>query len=159
MTPGEVHDRLAELLAELSRLAAEHKLLCGAAAPDKVAVGTARWKIAGTGRQRMDLLSDTVFPLLERRCTGPELAAVIAFRIACVAYRRRISDYVARWSTSAILAEWATYQREAEAFRQAVSGHVGREKRLLLPILRRLASEGEKAPAPLEVEAVQSVMA
>lgn len=137
MTDPDPHDRLVELQDRLVRLAAELELLCAAPVPDRGALGGTRWRIAEASRHRMELLTATIFPLLQRRCTAQECHAVDALREATIAYRRQISEYVARWPSAAILEEWKTYQGEARLLREQISARIGRERLVLLPLLRR----------------------
>lgn len=137
---AEPHDALVGLLDEMKSLAEIHLRLCSADTPDPAALGGTRWRLAAVGRKRMDLLVETVFPLLEGSCAGAESMAVSALRAGTTVYRSEVSRYVSRWPTATIVADWALYRTEAERFRSLVSGRLAVERRLLLPLLRRRCS-------------------
>lgn len=139
MSGADPHDRLADLLGDMKRLACEHRALLATAKPDIAAIGKARWRLAGASRDRMQLLMATVFPLLDVRCEAAELKVVRALRDGTTAYRGEVSRYLSRWSPASIAAEWDLYREEALAFRQMVASRLSAERCILLPPLARIA--------------------
>ena len=137
MTPSDALERLVHLHGSLERYGVEHRALCGVDAPDPVAIGRVRWRIASASLHRMDLLTGIVFPMVEHRGTGLEREAVGILRSGTSTYRGEVSKYVSRWSTSAVVADWATYRGEAKRFRAQVAARLTREHELLVPLLRR----------------------
>lgn len=131
-------DRLIGLHAELAAMAVRHRELCAASNPDMKELAAIRWRIADLGRRRMDLLTVTIFPLLEQRCVGSDGVTLRALRDATAMYRTAISVYVSRWSTSAISREWATYRTESALFHARVRERLAMERAILVPLLGKV---------------------
>lgn len=87
----------------------------------------------------MKYLHATVFPAAEAACLGGDLRLVVALRDATPTYQRAVSSYVTRWTTDAIVADWATYRKVAQPFRETILARVSQEAALFRPILRHMA--------------------
>ncbi len=106
---------------------------------DQMRCVAARWKISQASLSRRTLAARICDYFLVRSPPA-ETAALRALRDDDQALLRRSASYVAAWSNSGIAADWAGYCAASRDIRVAMHDQIGREQRVLFPLLERLAS-------------------
>lgn len=141
-----------EMRAALTRTMTEHRALCNAPTPDVAAISRSRWLISNASRQRAAWFVTTVNPLAERLADRPSGAAWLALQADMPAYRHRISSFVSRWPTEAMVKDWSGYRDDVAELRFAIAQWLRRED----VAIRALAVEQEAMAVLPPVTACQA---
>ncbi|MDR6147993.1 hypothetical protein QE363_003786 [Sphingomonas sp. SORGH_AS870] len=137
---------------ELTRVMTQHRALCGASAPDPVALSRNRWLISNVSRQRATWLTGTALPAAERLAHTPGGAGWLALQAHVPAYRQRISGFVSRWPIEAIVKDWVGYRHATAELRFEIAQWLRKEE----VAMRALVAEMESMPAMPPLKAGQA---
>lgn len=130
-----------ELREDLMRAMTHHRALCHAPQPDLAALSQARWQLSSISRQRTEWSLRVAGPAAERLAHTPGGAAWLAVQADMLRYRQRISAFVARWPSDAVVTDWSGYQQGVVALR----GEVAQWLRLEEAAIRALAAAMDAA--------------
>ena len=127
-----IHAELREAITELAAIVS-------ATAPDEEALSRTRLKLTRLSRRRSALIRSADFP-------QPGDAAVAArlndLRLEATELMVKSSEHITRWTTRAILADWAGYQRASAEMRKSMLRRIEREAALLYPLLEGKTHQG-----------------
>lgn len=129
-----VHGELREAIAELAAVVRN-------SVPDEGPLSAARFKLTKLSRRRRSLIQSVIMPLLHD-VPAPEATAVADLALEGAKLSIASSEHIGRWTTNAILADWAGYQRASAEMRASMLKRIEREAAVLYPLLER------KAPRP-----------
>ncbi|MCT8002871.1 hypothetical protein NZL82_13400 [Sphingomonas sanguinis] len=130
-----------DMRAALTRVMTEHRALCNAPVPDVTAISRSRWLISNASRQRAAWSMKTASPLAERLAHTPGGAAWLALQADMPAYRQRISGFVSRWPTEAIVKDWSSYRHDSAALRFEITQWLRLEEIAIRALVAALEAE------------------
>jgi len=126
-----IHAELREAIAELAAIVSQ-------TVPDEEALSRTRLKLTRLSRRRSALIRSATFP-------DPHDAAITAqlddLRLEATNLMVKSSEHITRWTTRAILADWAGYQRASAEMRKSMLRRIEREVALLYPLLEGKARQ------------------
>jgi len=126
-----IHAELREAIAELAAIVSQ-------TAPDEEALSRTRLKLTRLSRRRSALIRSATF-------SDPHDAAITAqlddLRLEATNLMVKSSEHITRWTTRAILADWAGYQRASAEMRKSMLRRIEREAALLYPLLQGKARQ------------------
>jgi hypothetical protein len=125
---GELRDAIAGLEAVLAQP------LC-----DDPALSFARLRLSRLSSRRRSMIECQIFPLLHD--AGPAVEREIAdMRLETARQLVISSEHIGTWTTRAIAADWAGYQRASALMRRNMLRRIDREATFLYPLLEARAA-------------------
>jgi hypothetical protein len=122
-----LHSQLREAITALERETAK-------SAPEGETLASARLKLTRISRQRRALIECTICPHFHNAAPD-DRRKLDQLRLTSAATQIGSSEHIGRWTTRAIVADWAGYRRASAEMRKHMLRRIAEETDILYPLL------------------------